>query len=419
MPRRPSTHIAGDAATREARAPAPSPREHQEELQRLRELLDRSNDAIFLFELGSGRLVEVNRTAARLLSCPAEELVGAATCNEILAAPLARRIHEARAPGDLETTQITSLHGRRGTVIPAELTLGFLRSGSKAYAVVVAREISDRLRQEHEHARLYRQAQELNRLRDEFLGVLSHELRTPLTSILGWSELLESNRVPPEDRQRAAAAIARNAQAQAQIIDDLLDVSRMITGRVQLEVRLVDLAEVVRAAEASVRLAAEAKRIRLQLDELPHMQLRGDELRLQQIVWNLLSNAIKFTPPGGLVQVSLEEHHGCACIIVRDTGKGFDPSFKPYLFERFRLEDASSTRAEGGLGLGLAIVRHLVELHGGLVTAESRGVGEGASFTVILPMTPQPGSEDDAADAAAAETGDEAMPAEAGTEERR
>jgi signal transduction histidine kinase/ActR/RegA family two-component response regulator len=231
------------------------------------------------------------------------------------------------------------------------------------------------------------QAEAANRAKDEFLASVSHELRTPLSAMLGWSRILREGTLDATGIRRALDTIERNARAQAQLIEDLLDVSRITTGKLRLDVQWVELAPVIQAVLDTVRPAADAKEIQLQaiLDPLP-TAISGDPERLQQIVWNLLSNAIKFTPPGGRVQVRLERVNSHVEIIVSDTGVGIDPEFLPYMFERFRQADSSTTRRHRGLGLGLGIVRHLAELHGGTVHAESEGIGQGATFRVLLPL---------------------------------
>jgi PAS domain S-box-containing protein len=238
-----------------------------------------------------------------------------------------------------------------------------------------------------ENARLYRDAQEVNRLKDEFLATLSHELRTPLTAVLGWTRLLSTGQLDEATQARALETIERNAQAQVQLIDDILDVSRVIRGKLRLNVRSVELAPVIEAAVDSVRPAAEAKGVRLQV-VLDHGAgpISGDPDRLQQVVWNLLSNAVKFTPREGRVQVVLSRLNSHLEVAVMDSGQGIEPEFLPYVFDRFRQADPTTTRAHGGLGLGLAIVRHLIELHGGSVKAESGGAGQGATFRVMLPL---------------------------------
>ncbi|WP_395843418.1 ATP-binding protein [Cystobacter fuscus] len=233
------------------------------------------------------------------------------------------------------------------------------------------------------------EAEAASRMKDEFLSTLSHELRTPLTSILGWAQLLRTRAMPEDKRQRALETIERNARAQTQLIEDLLDISRIVTGRMRLEVRPVEPLPVLEEALDAVRPAAEARGVRLALRVAPGMgQLLVDAERLQQVVWNLLTNAIKFTPSGGQVVVRLARGEGEARLEVEDTGQGIDAAFLPHVFERFRQADSSTTRKHGGLGLGLAIVRHVVEMHGGSVSAHSEGPGRGSTFRVVLPLTP-------------------------------
>ena len=245
-------------------------------------------------------------------------------------------------------------------------------------------------------------AEEANRVKDEFLAVLSHELRTPLNPILGWARLLRAKQHDAVTRDRALETIERNAKLQAQLIEDLLDVSRILQGKLSLNPSPIDLSQVIEGAIETVSLSATAKSIQLQTDLPPNLgKVHGDLNRLQQIVWNLLSNAIKFTPDGGQVQIilrRLEEQKNESGdvkahyiqLTITDSGQGISPDFLPYVFDTFRQADSSSTRDFGGLGLGLAIVRHLVELHGGTVTANSLGAGQGASFTVRLPLMPVP-----------------------------
>lgn len=265
-----------------------------------------------------------------------------------------------------------------------------------------------------ERSQLYDQAQESNRMKDEFLAILSHELRSPLNAILGWAQLLRTKTFDAATITHALETIERNAQSQAQLIDDLLDVARMIRGKLRLETHPINLVSVIEASISTVHLAAESKNIQLHktLDTSLEPVL-GDRNRLQQIVWNLLSNAVKFTPPGGRVDIILEkireeiDSSGTAThpsspiptptsftrkpreyaqIRVSDTGQGISPEFLPYVFDRFRQADSTTTRPQGGLGLGLSIVRQLVELHGGTVAVESPGKGQGATFTVRLPL---------------------------------
>ena len=230
-------------------------------------------------------------------------------------------------------------------------------------------------------------AEESNRIKDEFLATLSHELRTPLTAILGWASMLRDGRLDERSFRGALEVIERNARTQQQIIDDILDVSRSITGQLRLETGPTDLRRVAEAAVDTVRPAATAKSINLSAAFEPGVgPVMGDPRRLQQVVWNLLLNAVKFTPIGGEVRLRVERAGGHARLAVSDTGVGIRPDFLPYVFDRFRQGDQSTTRVHGGLGLGLSIVRHLVELHGGTVRAESGGEGRGSTFTVELPL---------------------------------
>ena len=231
-------------------------------------------------------------------------------------------------------------------------------------------------------------AETANRLKDEFLATVSHELRTPLNSILGWAQLMRSGKLDAEAADRALGTIERNTKALAQIIDDLLDVSRIISGKLRLDVNPIELEPVVASALDTIRPASDAKNIELQVSLDPSVgTISGDPSRLEQIVWNLLTNAIKFTPRGGHVGVRLERVESSARITVTDSGEGISEDFLPYIFDRFRQADSTFTRLHGGLGLGLAIVRHLVEMHGGAVSANSPGRGKGATFAVSFPIS--------------------------------
>lgn len=264
------------------------------------------------------------------------------------------------------------------------------------YRIVgIGEDITDRKQAEAEREQLLQreqaarsEAEAANRTKDEFLSVLSHELRTPLNAILGWAQLLRSKRqIDATTRERALETIERNARGQANLIEDLLDISRIIAGKLRLDVRPTNLVAVIEAAIDTVRPVADAKAIRIQAVLDPAAGLvSGDADRLQQVVWNLLSNAVKFTPKGGRVQVRLERVNSHVEIIVSDTGQGIPIDLLPAVFDRFKQGNSSTTRLHGGLGLGLAIVRHLVELHGGSVHAESAGEGQGATFIVNLPL---------------------------------
>jgi signal transduction histidine kinase/ActR/RegA family two-component response regulator len=254
-----------------------------------------------------------------------------------------------------------------------------LRSRRRQYHLRAVLEREKTLRTEAERA---------NRVKDEFLATLSHEVRTPLTAILGWATMMRSHKLDSATVARAIEAIERNAKSQVQLIEDLLDVSRIISGKMQLSIQPISLTPIVKAAIDSVRPAAEAKDIPVEVTIEPGAdKLSGDESRLQQVIWNLLSNSIKFTPPGGRVWVNVRRKDGFAEITVRDTGEGIRSEFLPYVFDRFQQADPSITRVHGGLGLGLAITRHLTELHGGTIQADSEGEGRGATFTVTLPIT--------------------------------
>jgi PAS domain S-box-containing protein len=233
------------------------------------------------------------------------------------------------------------------------------------------------------------QAEMANRLKDEFLATVSHELRTPLNAIVGWSRMLRAGQLREDDLDHALAVIERNAWAQKQIIEDMLDVSRIITGKLRMGLAPVQLHGVIQSAIEAIQPAAKAKEIKIHaVVDQPEAVVNGDPDRLQQIAWNLISNAVKFTPAGGLVEVSIVSSNGAVELRVADNGPGIDPEFLPRAFERFTQADGSSTRRHGGLGLGLAIVRHLVELHGGSVKAMNREEGSGAIFTVTLPHIP-------------------------------
>jgi PAS domain S-box-containing protein len=232
-----------------------------------------------------------------------------------------------------------------------------------------------------------REAERANRLKDEFLATISHELRNPLNAILGWAHMMRLGKLNEANMERAVETIYRNAKSQSQLVADLLDVSRIISGKLRLDVRTVDLISIVNAAIDSIRPATDAKSIRLQTMLDPAAgPISGDADRLQQIVWNLLTNAVKFTPKGGRIQVKLQRINSHVEIVVSDSGVGISKEFLPHVFDRFRQADASTTRLHGGLGLGLSIVHQLVDLHGGSVAVQSEGEGKGATFTITLPF---------------------------------
>lgn len=242
---------------------------------------------------------------------------------------------------------------------------------------------------ERQSAASKQEAEHQSHIKDEFLATISHELRTPLQSIIGWSQILLEDRSDPAEVQNGMEVIHRNAEAQSRIIEDLLDMNRILTGKVRLDVQRINLSAVLEEAIGTIRLAADGKGVRLRTVIDPHSKaIAGDPGRLQQVFWNLLSNAIKFTPRGGSVQIVVEKVASHLEVSISDTGEGIDPDFLPHVFERFRQADQSSTRRQAGVGLGLAIVKNLVELHGGSVRAESAGRGHGATFVVSLPVAP-------------------------------
>jgi len=290
----------------------------------------------------------------------------------------------------------TILIAKDGTEWPIDDSAAPIRSeqGEVLGAVLVFRDISERKRMELERDRLLanaqaaqKEAEHANRLKDEFLATASHELRTPLTAVVGWSRMLRTGKLDAENSARALEAIERNATLQTKLIDDLLDVSRIITGKLILERRAIEMAHVLNDAVNTVRPAADAKNITIVTSfDAEAGPVLGDANRLQQVVWNLLSNAVKFTPKNGHIEVGLQRVNSQAEISVRDSGEGISSEFLPYVFDRFRQGDGKTTRLHSGLGLGLAIVRQLVELHGGTVNAHSDGPGRGATFKLRLPV---------------------------------
>jgi signal transduction histidine kinase/DNA-binding response OmpR family regulator len=286
------------------------------------------------------------------------------------------------------------LAGTLATQVAVAYESARLYAEAQRQAAALKLEVAERKQAEEERARMLvreqaarADAERANRTKDEFLATLSHELRTPLTAILGWSRLLRTSSFEGEQLARALETIERNARSQSQLIDDLLDVSRIITGKLRIDAQPIELVPIVEAAIDSIRPAAEAKSIKFEvaLDRAAG-RVSGDADRMQQVVWNLFSNAVKFTPEGGRVEVRLERTGSHTRISVADTGAGIDAKFLPFIFDRFRQADGSTTRKHGGLGLGLAIVRHLVELHGGEVSVQSDGTERGSTFSVVLPL---------------------------------
>jgi PAS domain S-box-containing protein len=343
----------------------------------------------------TGVVIQSNPAFHRMFNKPAGEILGHDVRDLWLRAGVSRR--------DLPFTRLLESRRResadlrlddRWFHVTADPMLD--ERGALLGAVYVVTDVSARKDAEEERGQLLdremearREAEAANRAKDEFLATLSHELRSPLNAMLGWCRMLRGKTLDETGTERALETIERNVHLQTQLIDDLLDVSRIITGKLSLAVGPVDLATVTEAALESVEAAARAKGIRLEPTIHPAVPpILGDSGRLQQVLWNLLSNAVKFTPSGGRVFMRLDRTASHARITVRDTGQGIRSSFLPYVFDRFRQAETSAARSHGGLGLGLAIVRHLVELHGGAVEARSEGEGRGATFTVLLPFQP-------------------------------
>jgi PAS domain S-box-containing protein len=362
----------------------------EESMALLAAIVDSSDDAIVSKTL-DGIITSWNRGAERIFGYTAEEATGQ---HIKLIIPLERHPEEDNVLAQIRRGEKvdhfqTVRQAKDGRRLDISLTVSPVRdaNGKVIGASKVARDISDQKRIEAREQALRQSAQEANRLKDDFLATVSHELRNPLNSIVGWAQLLRSGRLDEKVTTRAIEAIARAAHAQEQIISDLLDVSRIISGRLRLDVRPLQLIEVLANAINALRPALEAKQIRLQQLLDPNASpMSGDPDRLQQIFWNLLSNAVKFTPKGGWIRILSQRINSHVEIIVSDNGIGIEPQFLPFVFDRFRQGDTGANRQTVGLGLGLSIVRHLVELHGGTVHADSKGVGEGASFTVKLPI---------------------------------
>jgi PAS domain S-box-containing protein len=395
-------------SSRNPSAPGQSAAEYVEE--RFRLLVDNLKEhAVFMIDL-AGTITSWNVGVERVLGYEAEDFVGRPfssifTPEDLAHDVPAQELERARTTGRSDDKRI---HVRKdGSRFPADGVVtvirdeaGIARAFSKvlhdvsvqhrASAPLSRRDLTDRQRGALEWEQMYSQAQEANRLKDEFLGTVSHELRTPLNAILGWVHILETEglALDPARRRGAIRTIARNAEIQVQLVDDLLDASRMISGKMRLHVRRASLAGILDAAVDAVRPASTAKNVGLRVSIEPSTAMVAvDPDRVQQIVWNLLSNAIKFTSPGGNVVLRGHQSDQETEIVVTDNGAGIPPDVLPFVFERFRQADGSTTRQHGGVGLGLAIVRHLVELHGGSVEAASEGKGRGSRFTVRLPAS--------------------------------
>ncbi|QKQ73889.1 PAS domain S-box protein [Nostoc sp. TCL240-02] len=345
-----------------------------------------------------GFVIDANDAFLQLAGYTREEFAILGKVNWRELTPIEYKYLDDRAILEVQTTGVSKIYEKEyihhnGKRVPIVLGIALLND-SQEHGVAFVLDITDRKLAEKECDRLLQcertarqEAEIANQIKDEFLAVLSHELRTPLNPILGWSKMLRTRKFDEQTTHRALETIERNAKLQTQLIEDLLDVSRILQGKLNLNICPVNLVMVVEAALETVRLAAEAKSIEIQtIFDASLGQVMGDPNRLQQVVWNLLSNAVKFTPTGGRVGIRLMEASNQIQIQVSDTGKGINPDFLPFVFDYFRQADGTTTRTFGGLGLGLAIVRKVVEMHGGKVQAESPGEGSGATFTVELPL---------------------------------
>ncbi len=368
-----------------------------EAIARLAAIVNSADDAIVSKTL-DGVITSWNRAAQAMFGWTAAEAVGQRITliiprerwpeeDEVLA-----RVCKGESIDHFDTVRVRKSGERIDvslTVSPVKDARGRIIGASK-----IARDVSDRKRAEAERTKLLQtvqqareEAEELNRSKDQFLAVLSHELRTPLNAIFGWARMLQSAAMDEATSRRAIDAILRNATAQVQLVEDLLDVSRIITGKMRLDVQWLDLKSVIESALDAVQPAASAKGLKIETVLDPNAgPVVGAADRLRQVVWNLLMNAIKFTPRDGRVQVHLRKLKSHVEIVVSDSGEGIQPEILPFIFDRFRQGDSTTTRPHGGLGLGLALVRHLVDLHGGRVRAASEGPGRGATFVVELPV---------------------------------
>ena len=381
------------ASSRQKAPSGPTARPVELHADLYREIFSHSKEAIAIIDPG-GFYLEQNGAHFTLLGYADDDLEGKTPAIYLGEKTFQTILKQLVASGEYSGEHVCRT--KSGEERAIEISVFTMRSGlgePQCY-VSIKRDITARKRTEEKLAQLLvrertarADAEKANRLKDEFLATLSHELRTPLNAVIGWSRMLKSGRLDNESAIHAIGVIERNAWAQKQIIEDILDVSRVITGKLQLHLGPVDLVSVVNAALDAVRPALEAKDIRVETHFQPQLKvIAGDADRLQQVVWNLFSNASKFTPAGGVVGVRITQEDAHATIQVSDTGPGIAPEFLPHVFERFRQADGSTTRTHGGLGLGLAIVRHLVELHGGLIAAENVSSGSGAVFTVKLPL---------------------------------
>ena len=358
----------------------------EREMFRLAAIVEGSDDAIVAKDLNS--IIQTwNAAAERIFGYTADEAIG----QHIGLIIPADRIGE-------ETDVLTAIRAgnsvrhfetirrrKDGRLIDISVTVSPIRTkdGEIIGASKIARDVT-------EQKRLQRAVEQASRAKDEFLATLSHELRTPLNTVLGYTDMLQSGVIPWQDRDGALAAISRNAEALKQLVNDVLDTSRIITGKLRLNIQICDVAAIAHEAIDTIRPAASAKSIRIETDISPGLPMQADPDRLRQVLWNLLSNAVKFTPEGGMLSIIARAEPRAVRVAVQDTGIGITAEALPHLFERFWQADRGHTRSHAGLGIGLALVRHFVELHGGIVTARSDGPGHGSRFEVVLPVAAEP-----------------------------
>jgi PAS domain S-box-containing protein len=372
-------------------------RRAEQERALLAGIVDSSDDAIVSKSL-DGIITSWNRAAERMFGWTADEAVGESIT--IIIPPelldeekmILGRLRQGQRIDHFETVRVT----KDGHRLNISLTVSPVRNkhGEIIGASKIARDVTSRVRAEEERATLLaseraarERAEAASRAKDEFVAMISHEIRSPLNAILGWSQMLRQGSLDKRATANALESIERNARAQAQLVSDLLDISRVITGKLRINARPVDIATSVESALEAIRPAADAKQITIAVEREPYATVvTGDADRLQQVFWNLLSNAVKFTPRNGRVEVKISRSDSQLGIAVSDTGAGVSPEFLPYIFNRFTQADTTSARQHAGLGLGLAIVKHIVELHGGVVTAESEGLGKGTTFRITLPV---------------------------------
>jgi PAS domain S-box-containing protein len=342
----------------------------------------------FLVFADDGTIAQINATLLEILGYEAEELQNLSVENIFTRS--GRSFYQThffpllKMQGKIEEMYL-DLHSKDGESIPVLVNAARRQDAEKSFNDCVFVVVRQRNLYEEEILQAKRLAETATRTKDEFLSMVSHELRTPLNAILGWVQILEAGTADEATVKRGIEVIGRNARAQTKLIEDILDYARITSGKLTLEIRQVDLAKVVEAAVEVVKSNADAKKVEIKTDVQTNAFVSGDANRLQQVLWNLLQNAVKFTPENGKIEVKVEQTDSAVKLIVSDTGKGIKEDFLPHVFERFQQADQNKSRRSGGLGLGLTIVRQIVELHSGTVRAESGGEGRGATFIVSLP----------------------------------